>query len=147
MSIKTIRKKVPGVPKQASDLLVRRQREWRQSLPPILKMEVLKGKERARIKKQFLRSGVEWIWDKPTALSWSYYLPVPGRTMDRKPRIKAQRIAEAMQAMPDLIAEYREERRQQRLEKKAEKAQTAERDRLIEAASTRLASLGPAQRG
>merc|ERR1712083_1212801 len=81
------------VPKQAFDLVTKRQREWRQSLPPILKMEVVKGKEKSRIKRQFLRSGVDWIWDKPTAISWSYYLPVPGRSSDRKPRIKAQRIA------------------------------------------------------
>lgn len=133
--------RVTGVPKQATDLIARRQREWRQSLPPILKMEVLKGKEKTRIKKQFLRSGVEWIWDKPQAISWSYYLPIPGRTADRKPRIKAQRIAEAMQSMPDLIAEYREERRQFRLQEKVEKAQVKERERLIQAASTRLTDM------
>ena len=130
-----------GVPKAATDLVARRQREWRQSLPPILKMEVLKGKEKTRIKKQMLRSGVEWIWDKPTPISWSYYLPIPGRTSDRKPRIKAQRIAEAMQSMPDLIAEYREERRQFHLQNKVEKAQVEERNRLISAASTRLTDM------
>lgn len=135
------RKKISGVPKQARDLVDRRLKEWRYGLPPIMKMELLKGKEKSRIKKQFLRSGVDWIWDKPTVLSWSYYLPVPGRTSDRKPRIKAQRIADAMQGMPDLIAEYREERRQFFLEKKAEKAQVQEKDKLIEAASTRLTDM------
>lgn len=130
-----------GVPKAALDLVIRRQREWRQSLPPILKMEVLKGKEKTRIKKEFLRSGVEWIWDKPQPISWSYYLPIPGRSSDRKPRIKAQRIAEAMQTMPDLIAEYREERRQFHLQNKVEKTQIEERNRLITAASTRLTDM------
>ena len=104
-------------------------------------MECVKGKERTRIKRQFLRSGVDWVWDKPHAISWSYYLPVPGRTSDRKPRIKAQRIAEAMQNMPDLIAEHREERRQHRIQKKHEYAQVAERDELIQAASTRLTDM------
>eukprot|EP01084_Bolivina_argentea_P089890 162080_1 len=104
-------------------------------------MEVLKGKERTRIKRQFLRSGVEWIWDKPQTVSWSYYLPIPGRTTDRKPRIKAQRIAEAMQGMPDLIAEYREDRRRYRLQLKAEKQQVQEKEKLVEAASTRLTDM------
>jgi len=129
------------VPKQALDLVQRRQQEWRQSLPPILKFEVLKGIQKTKIKKQFLRSGVQWIWDKPAPISWSYYFPIPGRTTDRRPRIRAQRIAEAMQAMPDLIAEYREDKRQWGLQKVAEKKQQKEKERLVQAASTRLTDM------
>eukprot|EP01084_Bolivina_argentea_P139472 245346_1 len=127
--------------KQGAHYIERKQNEWKHALPPILKMEVLKGKEKNRIRKEFLRSGIDWIWDRPNNIQWSYYLPIPGRTLDRQPRIKAQRIAEAMQNMPDLISEYREQRRQYNLQIRIEKKQAEEKNKLIEAANTRLTDL------
>lgn len=130
-----------GVSQKVVELVQKNKQDYYQSLPKMFERENISNINKNRLKRQFLRSGVDWPWSAPKMLPWSYFSPLPGRKTDHKQRIKVQRIAEAMNIMPDLIAEYREERRQKAITIKADKRAIKERDVLIEAASKRLTDM------
>ena len=131
------------VPQAARDFVWRKKMEWLDSLPPIMKTKVAKAWGSKKLRSDFMRQGVDWAWEDPkdTMHPWSYHLPIQGRKADFRPRLKAERIAEAMASMPDQITQYRQDRRDRHLAIKNEKTLGQQRTKLVEAATKRLTDM------
>jgi len=105
-------------------------KKWHDSLPvefkawthPMLGKRIkpkIGPKSQRRIRKEFLRAGVPWPWEKVRMPQWSRVMALRGRRCDHFPKEFQNRIATAMKKMPDLIASYRQEVREYRFQKNA----------------------------
>lgn len=104
--------------------------KWHDSLPaefkawkhPMLGKRIkpkIGTKSQRRIRKEFLRAGVPWPWEKVRMPQWSHVMALRGRRCDHFPKEFQSRIAVAMKKMPDIIASYRQEVREYRFQRNA----------------------------
>jgi len=136
-----------AIPNEVRQAALRSRKLWWDDLPsefkenPRKKDTVINPHDARRMRIRMMRHGVMFPWEEPQLPMWHMWCPMPARSWDMSTVTRGKKIEEGMAKMPDLIAEFRESRRNIRKEKRNFIAEEKQRERMEEAASYTLANL------
>jgi len=123
--------------------------EWYENLPPEFKLwknrqtgnvmpRKISRKAQRRLRKDFMRAGVPWPWERVRLPQWDYVKALRGRKCDFSPKEVQAKLAANMKKMPELIAQYRQDCREFRFDRRKARTERMQDEKEEEAAKTSM---------